>query len=288
MTVSMSNFAFQEEDLVLKQLEDIEWIKGDSVLRSKLREIAFRIVELRRFLGLKAAEPNVDEEKRTNVQLPDQKRPRGLSESSICEEKRDRNPTVVQAKESEPVQATSNEWECKKCTFMNASDTLTSCAICGSFKPRSEESTGVRQPAKRDHVVELYIKAKIGDSSPRKAPQINRKEDNYSEILSRGIGGEREHQLTGKSSASSPHSECTVYASPFNLLVSGQAQEESTWINALERDVFAQHNLDEELLFTKRYLAAKKLCPSEVGSTEENKNLSTEHEIFNHYASACN
>jgi acetoin utilization deacetylase AcuC-like enzyme len=294
MTVPVACVQLKEEELVFKKLEGLGWIREDARLRFKLREIAARYVEVRRFVAVK----RVDEEKNIAhlIQLIDssEKRRRTTSEDSIIEGKQLRKIIETPEKEPDLPSVTSNEWECKKCTFLNSAESKTSCAICGSFKPRSDESSGPKQAAKRDHQVETYIKGKICDSSPRKAPQINRKEDPYAEILSRGVGGVREHQLTGASSSSSSPADCTVYTSPYNLLVCGQAQEESTWINALEKDVFAQHNLDEELLFTKRYLAAKRMNRPEPPSDEARSPLTPsevellETQILSDYSTACN
>jgi acetoin utilization deacetylase AcuC-like enzyme len=59
----------------------------------------------------------------------------------------------------------------------------------------------------------------------------------------------------------------------------------------LEKDIFAQHNLDEELLFTKRFTAASKLCSPLTSPTDEDINSpieTIERELLNDYASACN
>jgi acetoin utilization deacetylase AcuC-like enzyme len=260
MTIPPSKIGPSTEESRLKSLERIPWLREDPLYRFKLREIALRFAEVCRFFGVKEEFTKEEDDGSVSESDDTPKRNRISSDDSIVAPKQPRQVVVPARKEEEAPVVSSNEWECKKCTFLN-SNSVTSCGICGWFKPRSDEMPASKPVGKRDYPVELFIRSRqTDDDSALQIPTSAKKDDIYAEILSRGLGGAREQQLTGKSTSSSDLAECTIYASPFNLLASGQAQEESTWINALEKDVFAQHSLDEELLFTKRYLAAKKMC----------------------------
>lgn len=297
MTVPACKIGSTSVETCLKALESIPWMREDPLCRYKAREIATRYVQVCRFLGGDDKDIKRPDDFLGSEECLEPKRGRISSDDSLVAEKQPRQLAIPVVKEEESAAPLSNEWECKKCTFLN-SITATSCGICGWFKPRSEESTGTKPVSKRDNPVEVFIRSRTEEPEiPSQPTPASKQEDLYAEILSRGLGGLREQQLTGKPCSSSDPAECTVYASPFNLLASGQAQEESTWICALEKDVFAHHSLDEELLFTKRYLAAKKLCVNTVElppPVMEDRPLSPEEleaidkRSLKDYASACN
>ena len=255
-----------EQKAFFQLLRGSDWISKDPILQYKLREVALRWVEARRLLL------NPDLSDITSSLMTDEsglKRSRIQSTDSIVEPKGYTPPEQLVQVESVEDQASvsaqpeSLEWECKKCTFMNPAEAKTSCSICGWFKSRSAESTGGMKSSggKTEFPVERFIKARSSESF---SDHVSKKEDIHGEVLSRSVAGTREQRLTGISSSRSPPAECTVYASVYNLLVCGQAQEESAWINSVEKDVFAAHNLDEELLFTKRWLSAKRLLSTNV------------------------
>ena len=272
-----------EQKAYFELLRESPWISKDPVLQYKLREIALRWVEARRLLL------NPDLSDITSSLMSDDsglegtsKRFRCESDDSIVEEKGFRTNQSVPAQTGDvpaldPPQGETLEWECKKCTFMNPAEATTSCSICGCFKSRSADVSGVPGKSvggKAELPVEKFI---ILHSSSDKPPvAVSKKDDIHGEILSRSLAGSREHRLTGVPISSSPAADCTVYASVYNLLVFGQAQEESAWINSVEKDVFAVHTLDEELLFSKRWLAAKKLSmvSKNAGHPEETSILS--------------
>ena len=253
------------------QLAKIEWISEDPVIRSQLREIVLKWVNVADLLttgGPVHVMPSV-----TNGCMPTHdmiaadcgapatacsSRQRSWSEDSIVEPKQDKAIADVSPAPSPNDEPVSTEWECRKCTFMNSVDATTSCLICGWFKARSSDATeGANKKRKKDSPVEEFITSRVGGGSPRKP--VSKQEDAFSEILSRSVAGAKEHRLTGISTSSSSPADCTLFVSRFNLLACGQAQENATWMQSVEKDVSAQHNLDEELLFSKRWMAAKQL-----------------------------
>ena len=273
--------------LIFKTLKSVEWIYSDPILRYKLRELAFRWVEASELVSVNTDSESVyfalddsrDSTKDTKriradssesiVDIKPEHLPDSSSQSSPSTPEVDSNPTVSPETNAAPV----GEWECRKCTFMNSEDSQTSCAVCGWFKSRSVEATGTvaanLKPVKKDLQVLAYIQKRNEKvSTSLEIPnELQKPEDLYSAILSRGIAGNREQGLTGPlviPQSSRPNT-CTIFTSPFNLVSCGQAQEESTWIDSLEKDLFAQHSLDEELIFRKRYLASiEAACKAEA------------------------
>ena len=293
-----------------KDLMRVAWISNDVITKSKLREIALKWISVHELLTPDRNIPddmlNVDGAS-SNLSIvssgedgasiePSTKRIRSSSEESIIEPKSEKLTDSSTSSMSTPEETANGEWECKKCTFINPADATTSCTICGWFKSRSNDATGAsKKPSKKEMPVETYILGRVGAGALDERRTISKADDKYSEILSRSSAGLKEYRLTGPPEASSEPSECTIYTSRFNLLACGQAQEESTWINALERDVFAKHNLDEELLFTKRWLAAKSIVEKQRGaktdssqsSPEEKEEISLD-ELKREYAQNCN
>lgn len=235
---------------LFRKLFGISWIKNDPILRAKLREIVLRWFDVKQLL------------EGPPVPIPSQvgdlecesgsKRTRCMSKESIVDVKSENTSRSVSTC-STPEPPVVSGWECKRCTFVNESDLVTTCGVCGWFKARSSEATGnVARKKKPEYPVEAFIKGRNSDCGSAICA-----EDLYSSILSRAPCTLRETSLTGPSVSQGPPATCTVYTSVYNLVCCGQAQEESTWMDALEKDVFAVHNLDEELIFRKRFLSAK-------------------------------
>ena len=263
---------------IFKTLKSVEWIYADPILRYKLRELAFRWVEARNLVLGPEADFELFALSNSGGDRKSTKKVRSDSADSIVDIKSDSSnqPSPLQSSPStpeadsgtstpEPAATISGEWECRKCTFMNSAEATTSCAICGWFKSRSVEATGTVQtsskPGKKDLQVLAYIQNRNAQNSNESevAPPDNKQDDLYAGILSRSMAGHREQSLTGQPSI--PQSKqkitCTLFTSAYNLVSCGQAQEESTWVDSLEKDLFAQHSLDEELIFRRRYLASK-------------------------------
>lgn len=258
MTMAVATVTIPDDDLMLEKVSRILWVANDPIVRQRIREICLRWRDVRQLLSKPYSRTEITHKDSENHE-PQGKRQRSSSEDSIVVPK-----AVVQLKKAKTPESVevlpTTEWECKKCTFMNPPEAITSCQICGWFKPRSEEATGltVKGSSRKESPVEAFIISRADEQETHAIP--TKKDDQYAEILSRSIAGLREHRLTGIPSSSSLPSNCTIYTSSYNLLACGQAQEESAWMNALEKDVFAQHGLDEEVVFVRRWLAAKSVC----------------------------
>ena len=241
---------------LFRKLFGIAWIKNDPIMKVNLREIVIRWFEAKRLLeeSNSSTDPVLcDKPADSSPKLgPEVKRSRASSEESLVDVKSESVSESDDSPKATPEEPTG--WECKRCTFVNEDGTA--CVVCGWFKARSVEATGTRAlpEKKKEYVVEEFIKARNPMSSS--TDHLCTTDDLYSTILSRSSAGPREEALTGPSLTEEKAGHCTVWASPFNMLSAGQAQEEAAWMDALEKDVFAVHALDEELIFRKRFSAA--------------------------------
>jgi acetoin utilization deacetylase AcuC-like enzyme len=245
-------------------IKKVDWIKKDPFLKFKLREITNRWVEARHLLLHEEEARNQFLESSTDSgdssptpSAP--KRARAASEESAVEIKsapgslsssRSTTPEIEEIPQE-------TEWECKKCTFLNpVTSENTSCAVCGCFRARSVEATGTSKASSRLSKEPLPVELFLKDRTEEVVDYTNT--PGFDEVLSRKPATQREHRYTGPSTVTiSEKSECCIYRSRFNLVSCGQAQEESIWIDAVERDLTSSHTFDEEMIFSRRHIAAK-------------------------------